>query len=50
MKYKKSIIEKVLKRDLQSNSFNDTKPAAKPCHDKNGKERVADRVDKKNRD
>lgn len=47
MKYKQSIINKVLKRDLQSNNFNVAKPAGKPRNDKNGKERAANRVVKK---
>jgi len=50
MKYKQSIIEKVLKRDLQPNNFNVAKPAAKPRNDRNGKERTADGVVKKDRD
>ncbi len=48
MKYKQSIIDKVLKRDLQSNNFNVAKPAGKPRNDKDGKERTANRVAKKN--
>lgn len=50
MKYKQSIIEKVLKCDLQPNNFNVTKPAGKPRNDKNGKERNAGGVVKKDRD
>lgn len=50
MKYKQSLIDKVLKRDLQPNNFNVTKPAGKPRNDKNGKERTADGVAKKDRD
>ena len=50
MRYKQSIIDKVLQRDLQPNNFNNTKPAGKPRNDKNGKERVTDRVAKKSRD
>ena len=37
--YKKKLIEKVLLRDLQPTDRNNKKPAAKPCNDKNGKER-----------
>ena len=47
MKYKQSIIDKVLKRDLQSNNFNVAKPAGKPRNGKDGKERAANRVVKK---
>lgn len=50
MKYKKSIIEKVLKRDLQPNSFNVAEPVTKPRNDKNGKERTTIGVVKENRD
>ena len=46
-KYKKSIIEKVLKHDLQSGNFNAAKPVGKPRNDKDGKERDARRVVKK---
>lgn len=47
MKYKGSLIKKVLKRDLQSANFNSNNTAAKPCNDKNGKERNAGGVVKK---
>jgi hypothetical protein len=48
-RYKKSIIEKVLFHDLQSGSNNIAKPVTKPRNDKNGKERNAGGVVKKNR-
>ena len=46
-KYKKSIIDKVLKHDLQPGNFNVAKPAGKPRNDKDGKERNAGGVVKK---
>lgn len=37
MKYKKSIVDKVLKHDLQSGNFNAANPSGKQCDDKNSK-------------
>lgn len=46
-KYKKSLIDKVLKHDLQPGSFNIAKPVGKQRNDKNGKERNAGGMVKK---
>ena len=50
MKYKQSIIDKVLKRDLQPNNFDVNKSAAKSRDDKDGKERATGEVVKRPRD
>ena len=48
VKYKQKLIDKVLKHDLQSVDFRAAKPTGKPRNDKDGKERTANRVAKKN--
>ena len=47
--YKKKIIEKVLKRDLQPTHFNADDATGKPQYDKSGKKRNTKGVDKQRR-
>jgi hypothetical protein len=47
MKYKDSLIEKVLFRDIQSDNKNANRFIAKSCNDKNGKKQNTKRVDTK---
>ncbi len=46
MKYKKSLIDKVLKRDLQPNHFRDNGAAGKPSKNTGGKKRQSPGLDK----